>query len=370
MHRVSILKRLGISEMTMNASSDTSIAQPAHGVIAVTKLGAPPWPTLDPFLFCVHHNDDYPAGNADMALNPEQLEGRNIGTDFSGKDGWSMYHGDTTPGFPRHPHRGFETVTLARRGYIDHSDSLGATARFGQGDVQWMTAGAGIVHSEMFPLLESGVSNPTELFQIWLNLAAEDKLKPPHFTMFWSEDIPRVRIPSAPSSTAGDTEVVVIAGPSPLGQLAPEPPPASWASRAAAEVAIWTINLSSNATFQLPSASPGLNRVLYFFAGEAISVNGRTVTAGHAVQVQSDCEIELANTGEAAEILMLQGRPIGEPVAQHGPFVMNSNAEIRTAISDYQRSQFGAWQWPADGPVHARESGRFAQRPDGSIERP
>ena len=112
------------------------------------------------------------------------LAGRNIGQDFAGKDGWSMYHGDTVPGFPSHPHRGFETVTIVRNGRIDHSDSLGATARFGGGDVQWLTAGKGIVHCEMFPLLHTDAPNPTELFQIWVNLPAKNKMAEPHFTMF------------------------------------------------------------------------------------------------------------------------------------------------------------------------------------------
>jgi hypothetical protein len=109
-------------------------------VLDVSPLGAPPWKTQDPFLFCVHHDDAYPAGN--QALGPSApLAGRQLGQDFAGKDGWRMYHGRVVPGFPRHPHRGFETVTIARRGFIDHSDSLGATARYGGGDVQWMTAG-------------------------------------------------------------------------------------------------------------------------------------------------------------------------------------------------------------------------------------
>ena len=172
-------------------------------MIQTVELGSAPWPTIDPFLFCVHHRDGYPAGDDRMAP-VGGVEGRDLGMDFSGKDGWSMYHGQVVPGFPQHPHRGFETVTYVRQGYVDHSDSLGATARFGRGDVQWLTAGGGIVHSEMFPLVEEEAGNPTELFQIWMNLPAEDKLVEPHFSMLWDEDIPRIR--------AEGVEVTVIAG--------------------------------------------------------------------------------------------------------------------------------------------------------------
>ena len=94
------------------------------------------WPTLDPFLFCVHHSDAYPKGDARMAPHPSHLVGRKMGSDFQLKDGFRMYHGRVVPGFPSHPHRGFETLTLARKGFIDHSDSLGARARFGHGDAQ------------------------------------------------------------------------------------------------------------------------------------------------------------------------------------------------------------------------------------------
>ena len=99
-----------------------------------------------------------------------------------------------------------------RRGFIDHSDSLGANARFGRGDVQWLTAGSGIVHSEMFPLLDRDVGNPLELFQIWLNLAADDKFAEPHFAMLWDADIPRVVTSTTVDGRAAVAEVTVIAG--------------------------------------------------------------------------------------------------------------------------------------------------------------
>ena len=173
--------------------------------------------------------------------------------DFAAIDGWNMYHGLVVPGFPAHPHRGFETVTFVRRGLIDHSDSLGATARFGRGDVQWLTAGRGIVHSEMFPLLERSEPNPLELFQIWLNLPAEDKLADPHFTMLWADDIPRV---VATDDAGRTTEVTVIAGR--LGDADPRPaPPHSWASRPDADVAIWHVRLEAGATWALPAGPTG-----------------------------------------------------------------------------------------------------------------
>jgi hypothetical protein len=322
------------------------------------------WPTLDPFLFCVHHDDAYPPGTERMGPDPALLRGRNIGMDFEVRDGWRMYHGDVVPGFPRHPHRGFETVTLARRGYIDHSDSLGATARFGQGDAQWMTAGGGVVHAEMFPLVRPDGDNPTELFQLWLNLPREDKLKPAYFTMFWSEQIPRLTFWD---DARRATEVVLVAGA--LGEGRPAaPPPSSWAARPEAEVAVWTLKMQPGAVWSLPPAGAGVNRVLYFFAGDSLRVGGRTVAHGHACQLRPDAALPLENGAQEAELLLLQGRPIGEPVVQHGPFVMNTAGEIRQAMLDYQATEFGGWPWPSDGPVHARDKGRFAIHADGREE--
>ena len=337
----------------------------SDAILTVAPLGNPPWPTLDPFLFCVHHDDRYPAGNEVMGPKAP-LDGRNIGQDFEGKDGWRMYHGREVPGFPRHPHRGFETITIARKGFIDHSDSLGATARFGEGDVQWMTAGEGVVHSEMFPLLDREGPNPLELFQIWLNLPRASKKKDAFFTMFWNEDVPRKTFHDDDGRA---TDVAVVAGR--LGELAPpSPPPNSWASKPESDVAVWTIKMAPGASWTLPAATAGANRVAYFFAGGSASFAGRSVDAGHAVQLRPDAEVTVDNGEAPAEILVLQGRPIGEPVVQHGPFVMNYEGEIRQTMIDYQQTGFGGWPWPTDTPVHDRDRGRFAIHADGREETP
>jgi redox-sensitive bicupin YhaK (pirin superfamily) len=335
-----------------------------HPIKRLGPLGFP-WQTPDPFLMCVYHQDAYPAGNE--RLGPAvSLAGRNIGQDFEGKDGWRMYHGDTVPGFPRHPHRGFETVTLVRRGFIDHSDSLGATARFGQGDAQWLTAGKGIEHSEMFPLLDAHGPNPLELFQIWLNLPAADKFSTPHFSMLWADTIPQL---IARDDAGLTTEVTLVAGQ--LGDLRPpQPPPSSWASHADADVAIWTIKMAPHATWTLPRAKAGSNRTLYFFRGQSLQIAGTPVRSSAAIDLHAEQDALLINGPAESELLLLQGRPIAEPVAQYGPFVMNTQEQVQQAFEDYRRTQFGGWHWHAAGPVHAREETRFARRPDDKVERP
>lgn len=333
-------------------------------VIQTVELG-PQWPTVDPFLFCAHHDDAYPAGNAEMGP-ATSLAGRDIGMDFEGIDGWRMYHGQRVPGFPPHPHRGFETVTYVRKGIIDHSDSLGAAARFGRGDVQWLTAGAGIQHSEMFPLLDQNGPNPLELFQIWLNLPASDKFVDAYFTMFWDRDVPRVTIGSGDEPK---TTVTVIAGS--LGDAQPpSPPPNSWASRPDSDVAIWHIVMEPGARWELPkTGSAETIRALYVFDGTDVRVEGHDATFLVDTGVVVDVRLPTVLSSErGVEILMLQGRPIGEPVQKHGPFVMNTRDEIIAAIDDYQRTQFGGWPWAHEDPVHDASRGRFARHADGTVE--
>jgi redox-sensitive bicupin YhaK (pirin superfamily) len=316
-----------------------------------------PWETQDPFLFCVYHLDHYPKGN--KAMEPDvSLEGRNLGNDFTVKDGWRMYHGHTIPGFPYHPHRGFETVTIVNKGFCDHSDSLGAAGRFGQGDVQWMTAGRGVQHSEMFPLLKTDQDNPLELFQIWINLPKADKFVDPHFQMLWHEDIPMVKVNS--------TTVKVIAG-NYAGTPAPDPAPNSWAANSDNGVAIWNIHMDENETFTLPPASAHLNRTLYYYEGGEVKIGGQVIKPDHAVELNSDVEVILQTSNNKSHFLLLQGKPINEPVAKYGPFVMNTQLEIQQAMEEYRLTQFGGWPWPHADNVHPRAKGRFAKYPNGDI---
>jgi len=343
---------------------NTPVTPVQDPILSVGPLGFP-WKTPDPFLFCVHHDDRYPLGNE--RLGPAaSLAGRQLGQDFEGLDGWRMYHGRAVPGFPQHPHRGFETVTVVRNGLLDHSDSLGATARYGGGDVQWLTAGAGINHAEMFPLLNRETPNPLELFQIWLNLPRADKFVDPHFTMLWNQSIPRH---VAQDAAGRPTEVTVVAGA--LGSSKPPaPPPKSWASRADSDVAIWTIRMAPGAQWTLPPAVKGSNRTLYYFKGAGVTVGGRSIAVAQHMELRAEVPAVIENGAQESEFLMLQGRPIKEPVVQHGPFVMTSRAEIVQAFSDYERTQFGGWPWASVDPVHPREEGRFARHADGHTERP
>jgi redox-sensitive bicupin YhaK (pirin superfamily) len=187
----------------------------------------------------------------------------------------------------------------------------------------------------------------------------------PYFTMLWSETIGSV--------TVGDdgacSKVKVVAGQ--FGeQGAPAPPPNSWAARQGSEVAIWTIEMQPGARLVLPAAPVGVNRTLYYFRGTGLRIDGHEIASQRAIRVAGDAELELVGGQDDGELLVLQGRPIGEPVVQYGPFVMNQPREIQQAMIDYQRTQFGGWPWPADGPVHAREDGRFAIHADGRREQP
>lgn len=374
LHRRGFLSRAAIAAGTLIAMPFTSFSKSVkkaietsnnimNPILSIKPLGFQ-WETADPFLFCVHHEDYFPKGNEQMGPAQEFLKGRHMGDDFIIKDGFRMYHGKTVPGFPGHPHRGFETITVVRKGIVDHADSLGAAGRYGNGDVQWMTAGKGVQHSEMFPLIHADKDNTMELFQIWLNLPKKSKMVEPHFKMLWRESIPNYIHTDANQKK---TRVEVIAGK--LGdKTAVAPPPDSWAADVKNEVAVWNIKMQAGATFTLPKVSAGINRNLYFYEGNQIKLGGQIITKYNAIQLKPDVDVVIEGGTEETSILVLQGKPINEPVMQYGPFVMNTKEEINQAFEDYHKTQFGGWPWPKYDQVHDRSKSRFAKHADGKIE--
>ncbi|MDD3078622.1 MAG: pirin family protein [Paludibacter sp.] len=332
-------------------------------VLGLQQLG-PQWTMDSPFLFCAHHNDKYPKANEEMGP-AVSLSGRNIGSDFSGKDGFNMYHGTKVPGFPAHPHRGFETVTVVLNGFVDHFDSSGANGRYGNGDVQWLTTGNGCQHSEMFPLLNTDRENPIELFQIWLNLPAADKKAKPHYKMFWNEDIPETDIKD---NTEKNTHIRLIAG-NIHGVQSLAPAPDSWANNPDNHVRILLIQMERNASFTLPAVSESVSRNLYFYQGKgSISIDGLTIKSSNRIKLNGNADIEIINGDAESYFLLLEGEPIRENVVQYGPFVMNTKEEIQQAIYEYQQTEYGGWPWDRADVVHSRNTKRFAKYSNGHEE--
>jgi len=322
------------------------------------------WQTRDPFLFCAYHYDLFPKGNGKLAPDTP-LTGRNIGQDFTIKDGWRMYHGNRIPGFPAHPHRGFETVTLVTKGLVDHADSMKAAGRYGDGDTQWMTAGKGVQHSEMFPMIHEDKPNHMELFQIWLNLPSKSKMVEPHFAMLWGKDTPWHK---THDDQGKEIAVRIIAG-SLADQKPVSPPPDSWAGDPENRVAIWIIEMEANARWTMPKERQDVNRTLYFYDGQSLSINEQAIDPMHLIEVAPEAPVVLSNGNTKSYLLMLQGKPIGEPVAQYGPFVMNTQEELQQTFNDYNQTQFGGWPWADADQTHGN-SGRFALHANGEKEEP
>jgi redox-sensitive bicupin YhaK (pirin superfamily) len=225
-----------------------------------------------------------------------------------------------------------------------------------------MTAGKGVQHSEMFPLLKENEDNPLELFQIWLNLPKSKKNVDPHFAMLWNEDIP---VYKHKDENGKITSIEIIAG-EVDGNKAPDPAPNSWAADTDNEVAIWHFKMEPGAKWELPKASKGINRSLYFFKGNGLTINDDEIPAYRGVVMDPSEQAVLQNGNEESHLLILQGKPIDEPVVQHGPFVVNDHKEINETIMEFQRTQFGGWPWPTHENTHAKERGRFAIYADGT----
>lgn len=304
----------------------------------------------DPFLFTAHHIDHFPAANADMGPQTAAKENE-----------YKMYYGETVPGFPEHPHTGFETITLVEQGVVDHFDSLGNGGRYAEGDVQWLSTGNGIEHCEMFPLLHENKTNPFELFQIWFNSSPEQKQQDPAYKMMWREQIPHV---FSADNEGRKSDIRVISGHF-KNTEALSRPEHSWAAADQNKVNIYLITLEAYAELSIPATTASSNRFAYFYRGNHLTIAGHEIQFKHLVELQPDQEIHLKAGGLEARILWLEGEPIGEPVAMRGPFVLNSNQELNDAFMRYRETHFGEWPWQSPAPVFKREQPRFASYEGG-----
>jgi redox-sensitive bicupin YhaK (pirin superfamily) len=231
--------------------------------------------------------------------------------------------GDYIAGFPPHPHRGFETITYMLAGSMRHKDSGGNEGLITDGGVQWMTAGRGVIHSEM-PEQTEGLM---EGFQLWLNLPARDKMGEP-----WYRDIPAAEIPRF-TTTEGAT-VRVIAGSS-HGN-------AGAVQRSGTEPLYLDVDLPAGASFE-QELPPGHNAFIYVYRGEAV-VEGKGIgTARMAILANPPGADGVRITaGAPTRLILLAGRPLGEPIAQYGPFVMNTQQELQQAVEDFRAGRFAA----------------------------
>ena len=268
-------------------------ARDGAGVTLTRVIGSPELDMLDPFLLLDSFASDDP--------------------------------NDYIAGFPPHPHRGFETVTYMLAGQMRHEDNTGRTGVIGPGGVQWMTAGRGIVHSEM-PEQEDGLMHG---FQLWVNLPGTEKMTQPHYREYPAAEIPvEQRDPG--------TEVRVITGTTRLGTSGP-------VTDVVTEPLYLDVRLAKEATFteDLP---PGHTAFIYVVAGKVFVAED--ADGGHVVEPQSlavlgdGARVEITGLTEAAHFLLIAGRPLHEPVARGGPFVMNTRDELMQAFRDYQTGNF------------------------------
>lgn len=222
-----------------------------------------------------------------------------------------------------HPHRGFETVTIAYKGKISHHDSSGGGGTIGEGEVQWMTAGSGVLHKEYHEIEFSKKGGDFQMVQLWVNLPSKFKMTPPKYQGIQRNAIPKVRLPK------GEIEVIA-------GSYKTQSGVASTFS----PIHMYNVHLASggNADFQLPI---NYTTLLVVIEGEIEVNNKHIVPADHLAHFNDDGEYFHISAKEDSKVLILSGEPIEEPIAAHGPFVMNSKEEIVQAMEDYNSGKFG-----------------------------
>ena len=318
------------------------------------------WDTEDPFIFASHHEDDYPQGNRQQAPPLEQIGGRDLGRDYEKRLGFRMYHGKVVPGFPMHAHWGYETITLAQVGYVDHRDHMGIEGRFGFGDVQWVCASSRYSHNEMYPLANQEDRNPNDITQIMLNLPLELKNRDNAVNTVWDNDVPR--------AGGEGWKAKVLCGRF-GGVSAGSPSPESWA-HGDHGVRIVRFELEPGASVVVDRGMDGANRNLYFISGKDASFNGISVEKESRVKLMENIEVTIENGDETSVIWLLEGKPIGQKMASFGPIYLANLKEVRAGLDEIRKNEYGEWPWQLIDSAQPLGSGRFIRYPDGTERRP
>ncbi|QZE15705.1 pirin family protein [Halosquirtibacter laminarini] len=300
----------------------------------------------DPFIICSHFKEIFPSGTSGMQPS--------VGNLLDKENVCPMMNGRQFPGFPVHPHYGFEIITILEEGIIDHFDSKGVYGRFGSGDVHWLSSGNGIQHSEMFPLL-STAPNYFEMFQIWLNLDSIKKRSSPSSQMFWKEEIPLV---ICYDYKGRQSKIKILAG-NYRGHKALLVPGNSWAASPDHHVNIWCIELAPKASFCIPKELDYVSRSIIFYRGMLLSVDDCLASSGSIVDLDHSKDIILQNGAERSYLLFLQGSPINENICQLGPFVSHSEETLSHVLVNYQIDNFWGGPWGSSEPVNDRHCSRF-----------
>ena len=324
------------------------------------------WDTEDPFIFASHHSDEYPAGNAQQAPPLEMIRGRNLGRDYEKRFGFRMYNGKVVPGFPLHAHMGYEVVSIAEKGFIDHFDSLGNKGRYGFGDIQWLSAGTRYHHCEMYPLAFSDKDNPNDITQIMINLPKTYRTSKPRFEMMWSESVPLVK---GKDEKGKDLSVKVIVGK--WGEArSVSPIQHSWAADPKGNVRILKIVLSPGARVQMSRVASGINRNLYFTKGGRISMGDVDYGVETRLKLVTDRDFHIINGEEESEIWLLEGSPIGEKYYSFGPVIANDEKSVRSAMNEIRENEIKDWRWGIVDKTNPPGTKRFVEYSDGTVERP
>jgi quercetin 2,3-dioxygenase len=227
---------------------------------------------------------------------------------------------DYEAGFPLHPHRGIETVTYVLRGVVDHRDSIGNSGSIGPGDVQWMTAGGGIMHEEMPRVSPEGIDG----FQLWVNLPAKLKMTRPRYQEVSSSEIPEVKIDDGAEIRVITGSVVGVNGP--IAEIAADP-------------TYVDVSIPAGSSFK-QEISRGHTAFAYVFEGQAAFDEDRRVSHTRLVVFDDGDFVKVVTAEDAVRFLLVSGKPLNEPIARYGPFVMNTREEIEQALRDLKQGTF------------------------------